>query len=62
MLYVFLFTFFALPLIFTLVAARISPFSHRRYKIFLFFFPFNESGLLWFLTLALAISLLSTSM
>ena len=36
MWYVFLFTFFLPPLIFTLVAASISPFSHRRYKIFMF--------------------------
>ena len=32
---------FSLPLIFTLVAASISPFSHRRYKIFVFFFQRN---------------------
>ena len=45
MLYVFLAVpFFSLPLLITFVAASISPFSHRRYKIFLF----------WFLSLALA--------
>ena len=43
--YVFLFTFFSMPLIFTLVAASISPFSHRRYKIFMFFFQRNWSPL-----------------
>ena len=32
---------FSLPLIFTVVAASISPFSHRRYKIFVFFFQRN---------------------
>ena len=32
---------FSLPLIFTLVAASISPFSHRRYKIFVFLFQRN---------------------
>ena len=32
---------FSLPLIFTLVAASISPFSHCRYKIFVFFFQRN---------------------
>ena len=47
MLYVFLFTFFALPLIFTLVAASISPFSHRRYKIFMFFFQRKWSPLVF---------------
>ena len=41
----FLFTFSSLPLIFTLVAASISPFSHRRYKIFMFFFEQNWSPL-----------------
>ena len=45
MLYVFLAVhFFSLLLIITFVAASISPFSHRRYKIFWF----------WFLSLALA--------
>ena len=34
---VFLFTFFSLPLIFTLVTASISSFSHRRYKFFFVF-------------------------
>ena len=41
MLYVVLFTFFSLPLFFTLVAASIShcfSFSHSRYKIFMLFF------------------------
>ena len=42
--------FFSLPLIFTLVAASISPVSHRRYKFLCF--SSNEIGLLWFLTLA----------
>ena len=51
---------FSLPLIFTLLAASISPFSHRRYKILCF--SSDEIGLLWFLSLALALSLLSTSM
>ena len=37
--------FFSLPLIFTLVAASISPFSHRRYKTFTFFFKRNWSPL-----------------
>ena len=55
MLYVFLFTFFSLSIIFTLVTAGISPFSHRGYKIFMFFT--NEIGLLWFLCLAPALSL-----
>ena len=59
MLYVFLFTFFSLSIIFTLVTAGISPFSHRGCKIFMFFT--NEIGLLWFLCLAPALSLLSTS-
>ena len=35
-LYVFLFTFFSQPLISTLVAASISPFSHHRCKILVF--------------------------
>ena len=48
-----------LLLIVTLVAAGISPFSHRGYTIFMFFS--NEIGLLWFLSHALALSLLSTS-
>ena len=44
--YVFLFTFFStLPLTFNLVAASISTFSHRRYKIFMFFFQWNWSPL-----------------
>ena len=48
MLYVFLFTlFFSLPLIFILVAASISPFSHRRYKIFMFFLQRNWSTLVF---------------
>ena len=37
--------FFSPPLIFTLVAASISPFSHRRYKIFMFFVQRNWSPL-----------------
>ena len=37
--------FFSPPLIFTLVAASISPFSHRRYKICMFFFQRNWSPL-----------------
>ena len=37
--------FFSPPLIFTLVAASISPFSHRRYTIFMFFFQRNWSPL-----------------
>ena len=46
---------FSLPIIFTLVTAGISPFSHRGYKIFMFFS--NEIGLLWFLCVAPALSL-----
>ena len=52
--YVLLFTFFVAAAHFHLVA---SPFSHRRYKIFMF--SSNEIGLLCFLSLALAFSLLS---
>ena len=37
--------FFPLPLSFTLVAASISHFSHRRYKIFMLFFQRNWSPL-----------------
>ena len=37
--------FFSLPLIFTLLATSISPLSHRRYKIFMVFFPRNWSPL-----------------
>ena len=53
--------FFSLPLIFTLVAASISHFFHRRYKISCF--SSNEISLLCFfiLSLPLALSLLSTS-
>ena len=40
-------SFFFLPLMFTLLAARSSPFSHRRYKIFMFFFQRNWSPLLF---------------
>ena len=48
MLYVFLAVhFFSLPLIITFVAASISPFSHSRYKIFLFFFQRNWSSLVF---------------
>ena len=50
---------FSMPLIFTLMAASISPFPHRRYKILMFFFRRNWSPL--FFTLALALSLLSTT-
>ena len=39
--------FFSLPLIFTLVAASISPLSHRRYKIFMVFFLRNWSPLVF---------------
>ena len=43
---VFMFAFiFSLPLIFTLLAASIFSFSHRRYEIFMFFFPRNSSPL-----------------
>ena len=52
--------FLSMPLIFTLMAASISPFPHRRYKILMFFFRRNWSPL--FFTLALALSLLSTTM
>ena len=54
----FLFIVFSLRLIFTLVAASIN--SHRRYKMFMFFFQRNMSP--FFLSLALALSLLSESM
>ena len=48
MLYVFLFTFFSLPLIFTLVAACISPSPHRRYNFFsMFFFQRNWPPLIF---------------
>ena len=47
MFYVFLFTFSSLPLIFTMVAANISPLSHHRYKIFMVFFQRNWSPLLF---------------
>ena len=50
MLYVLRLTFFSPPLIFTLVAASINfSFSHRRYKIFMFFFQRNWSSLLFLL-------------
>ena len=52
--------FFSLPLIFTPVVANIFPFCHYRYKFLCF--SSNEIGLLWFLSLALALSLLYTSM
>ena len=42
------------------MAASIFPFSHRRYKILMFFFQRNWSPL--FFALALALSLLSMSM
>ena len=45
MLYLFLFTFFSPPLSFTVVAASISHFSHRRSQIFLLFFQRNWSSL-----------------
>ena len=45
-LFVFLFTCFSLPVISTLVAASISPFSHHRLK-FLFFFQRNWSPLVF---------------
>ena len=61
MWYVFLSTFFSLPLIFSLVAARISHwFSNRRYKNFTFFFQQNRLLRFFFLSLTLALSLLST--
>ena len=50
--YVFLFTFFSLLLIFTLVAATISHF-HRRYKMFMLFFQQKMTPL--FLSLALTL-------
>ena len=59
MLNVFLFTFFSLPLIFTLVAASISPFSHRRFKIFMFFFQRNWSPLV-FLSCSSSFSVIRT--
>ena len=55
--YVFLFTFLSLPLIFTLVAACISHFLTAAIK----FSCFSFFSFLVFLSLALAISLLSTS-
>ena len=51
----FVFIIFSLPLIFILVAASIN--SHRRYKLFMFFFQRKMC-----LSLALALSLLSESM
>ena len=48
--------FFAARLIITFVAASISPFSHRRFKFFCF--SSNEIGLVWFLSLALAFSVI----
>ena len=51
---------FSLPLIFNLVAASISRFLiNRRYKIFMLFFKRHWSPL-FFLSLALALSLLYT--
>ena len=52
--------FSSLPLIFTLVAAASIFFSHRHYKMFTFFFLRNWSPL--FLSLALALFLLTTLM
>ena len=52
--------FFLPPLIFTLVAASISHFLTRHYKISMFFS--NVINLLCFLCLALAVSQLSRSM
>ena len=60
MLYVFLFTLFSLPLKFTLVAASISHFLTTAIKLSCY--STNKIGLLCFLSLALALSLLSTSM
>ena len=60
MSYVFLFNFFSLPLIFTLVTASISLFSHRRYNIFMFLFQTKLVS--FFLSLVLSLSLLSLSM
>ena len=60
MFYVFLFTFFSLPLIFTLVAARISLFSHRRENIFMC--SLRTKLVSFFLSLVLSLSLLSSSM
>ena len=57
MLYVFLFTLFSLPLIFTMVTASISLFLTAAIKFL--FFSSNEIGLLWFYSLALDFSLLS---
>ena len=48
--------FFAARLIITFVAASISPFSHLRFKFFCF--SSNEIGLVWFLSLALAFSVI----
>ena len=60
MQHTFLFTFFSLPLIFTLVAASI---SHFIAVVFVHVIdPSNVFGLLCFLSLALAHSVLSTSM
>ena len=60
MLYVFLFTLFSLPLIFTLVAGSTSHFLTTAIKLSCY--STNEISLLCFLSLALALSLLSTSM
>ena len=60
MLYVVLFTFFSQPIILTLVAASISLFVTAAIKFSCY--SENEIGLLCFLSLALALSLLSTPM
>jgi len=52
--------FFSLPLIFTLVAASISLFSHRRENIFMFLFQTKLGS--FFLSPVLALSLLSSSL
>ena len=60
MSYVFLFNFFSLPLTFTMVAASISLFSHRRENIFMC--SLRTKLVSFFLSLVLSLSLLSSSM
>ena len=59
MSYVYLFNFFSLPPIFTLVAASISLFSHRRENIVMFLL---RTKLVFFFSLVLSLFLLSLSM
>ena len=60
MSYVYLFNFFSLPPIFTLVAASISLFSHRRENIVMFLL--RTKLVFFFLSLVLSLFLLSLSM